>query len=128
MKSAERITTALYSSSPDSLTKLSTKEFKETFRDASLVEILLEPATSVLDMVMKAKCFANESKNHIYYLWVLVLNFCKIVIIVQMMPVESFWLGDCTSIMLNAPITQKFYQSVVTYFRTVFLLFVSVSR
>lgn len=26
-----------------------------------MVDILLEPATSVLDMVMKANCFANEN-------------------------------------------------------------------
>ena len=37
-------------------------EIRETFRGATLVELLLEPATSVLDMAMKANCFANESK------------------------------------------------------------------
>jgi hypothetical protein len=28
-----------------------------------MIDILLQPATSVLDMVMKANCFANESKD-----------------------------------------------------------------
>lgn len=61
MKSAERITAALYSQSSDSLAQLQPSEISETFRGATVVELLLEPATSVLDMVMKANCFANES-------------------------------------------------------------------
>lgn len=62
VQSAERITAALYSKSADSLAQLEPSELSETFRDATMVDILLEPATSVLDMVMKANCFANESK------------------------------------------------------------------
>lgn len=63
LQSAERITAALYSKSADSLAQLQPNELSETFRGATMVDILLEPATSVLDMVMKANCFANESKN-----------------------------------------------------------------
>lgn len=63
LKSAERITEALYSKSADSLARLHPSELNETFRGATMVDILLEPATSVLDMVMKANCFANESKG-----------------------------------------------------------------
>ncbi|XP_046642046.1 tyrosine--tRNA ligase, mitochondrial-like [Daphnia pulicaria] len=61
LKSAERITEALYSKSADSLARLHPSELNETFRGATMVDILLEPATSVLDMVMKANCFANEN-------------------------------------------------------------------
>ncbi|KAK4025619.1 tyrosine--tRNA ligase, mitochondrial-like [Daphnia magna] len=61
LQSAERITAALYSKSADSLAQLQPNELSETFRGATMVDILLEPATSVLDMVMKANCFANEN-------------------------------------------------------------------
>lgn len=63
LKSAERITEALYSKSADSLARLQPSELRETFRGAAMIDILLQPATSVLDMVMKANCFANESKD-----------------------------------------------------------------
>lgn len=61
LKSAERITAVLYSQSSESLAQLQPSEISETFRGATVVELLLEPATSILDLVMKAKCFANES-------------------------------------------------------------------
>ena len=64
LRSAERITAALYSGSSESLAELKPNEIAETFKGASCSELLLEPATTVLHMVMKAKCFANESSYY----------------------------------------------------------------
>jgi len=61
LDSAERITAALYGKSISSLAQLQPSEIKETFKGASVVEILLEPATSILDLAMKAKCFSTEN-------------------------------------------------------------------
>ncbi len=60
LRSAERVTAALYSKSLDSLLELDAAELMETFRGATVVELLLQPATSLLDVAMRAKCFANE--------------------------------------------------------------------
>ena len=62
MKSAERITAALFGDSLDALGQLDADELMETFRGASVVELLLHPAMSLLEMAMKAKCFTTESK------------------------------------------------------------------
>jgi len=62
LESAERITAALYGKSISSLAELKPNEIKETFKGASIVEILLQPATSILDLAMKAKCFPTESE------------------------------------------------------------------
>ena len=62
MKSAERITAALFGDSLDALGQLDADELTETFRGASVVELLLHPAMSLLEMAMKAKCFNTESK------------------------------------------------------------------
>lgn len=62
LRSAERVTAALYGKSSQVLSNLNISEMEETFRGASIVELLMQPATSILDMAMKARCFANESQ------------------------------------------------------------------
>ncbi|XP_067632124.1 tyrosine--tRNA ligase, mitochondrial [Eurosta solidaginis] len=60
LKQAERVTDALYRGSVDGLGELNYDEVKKVFAGATVVEILLEPGTSILDIAMKAKCFNSE--------------------------------------------------------------------
>lgn len=70
MKSAERITAVLYSNSIDALAALKPDEITESFKGATFVEILLQPGITVLDMVLKAQCFANESNPLVQFLFI----------------------------------------------------------
>lgn len=72
MKSAERITAALYSNTIDALAALKPDEITESFKGATFVEILLQPGITVLDMVLKAQCFANESNPLFQFLFLFV--------------------------------------------------------
>lgn len=61
LKTAERVTNALYKGSIDALGELNYKDVKQTFTGATIVEILAEPGISVLDLAMKAKCFPTQN-------------------------------------------------------------------
>ncbi|KAL5276995.1 YARS2 family protein [Megaselia abdita] len=61
LKTAEKVTSALYKGSIDALGELNYKDVKQTFAGATIVEILAEPGISVLDLAMKAKCFPTQS-------------------------------------------------------------------
>lgn len=58
---AQRCTDALYSGTAEALARLSSAELSLLFKEATTVELFLEPGTRVFDVVMKAKCFRHES-------------------------------------------------------------------
>ncbi|XP_022243320.1 tyrosine--tRNA ligase, mitochondrial-like isoform X1 [Limulus polyphemus] len=59
LQSALRATEALFHSTPETLVKLNEEELRQIFQQATVVELLLDPGTTVLDMAMRAKCFVN---------------------------------------------------------------------
>ncbi len=62
LDSAQRCTEALYSESADKLASLTEMELADLFKNAPTAELMLEPGMTVLDVVMKAQCFARISK------------------------------------------------------------------
>ncbi|XP_050671045.1 tyrosine--tRNA ligase, mitochondrial [Leptidea sinapis] len=58
---AREATSAIYSKDINSLISLSSTELEQVFEGAPIVTMLLSPALTVLDLGMKAKCFATES-------------------------------------------------------------------
>ncbi|VVD04555.1 unnamed protein product [Leptidea sinapis] len=58
---AREATSAIYSKDINSLISLSSTELEQMFEGAPIVTLLLSPALTVLDLGMKAKCFATES-------------------------------------------------------------------
>lgn len=54
-------TSALYDNSIDTLSTLSINDICKIFNGATVVELMLEPGITVLQMAMKAKCFLTES-------------------------------------------------------------------
>lgn len=61
LKTAEKVTNALYKGSIDALGDLNYKDVTQVFAGATIVEILAEPGISVLDLAMKAKCFPTQN-------------------------------------------------------------------
>lgn len=61
LKTAQKVTSALYKGSIDALGELNYNDVKQTFAGATIVEILAEPGISILDLAMKAKCFPTQS-------------------------------------------------------------------
>lgn len=63
LESAHRCTKALYDKNPqETLALLSPDELSRLFADASYCELFLDPGTTLFDVVMKAKCFRQESR------------------------------------------------------------------
>jgi len=54
-------TSALYDKSIETLSTLSVSDVLKIFNGATVVELMLEPGITVLNMAMKAKCFLTES-------------------------------------------------------------------
>ena len=67
---AQRCTAVLFKSSVETLASLTEAELNDLFRVAPKTEIHLEPGTTVMETVMKAKCFGREGirLNIIMYL------------------------------------------------------------
>lgn len=59
-------TSALYDNNINTLSTLSVNDVIKIFDGATVVELMLEPGTTVLQMAMKAKCFLTDS--NIFYL------------------------------------------------------------
>lgn len=61
-------TSALYDNKIETLCKLSANDVLNIFKGATIVELMLEPGITVLQMAMKAKCFLTERNIfHIYF-------------------------------------------------------------
>jgi len=60
LQSALRCTEALYSGAPEHLVELSEAELGNLFSNASTVELYLEPGTTLLEAVMRARCFSRS--------------------------------------------------------------------
>ena len=58
--SAERCTKALFQNNPEALSQLSEVEIEELFKNIPVSSLILEPGTTVMDLVMKIKCFGRE--------------------------------------------------------------------
>lgn len=54
-------TSALYDNKIETLSTLSANDVIKIFNGATVVELMLEPGISVLQMAMRAKCFLTES-------------------------------------------------------------------
>lgn len=54
-------TSALYDNSIETLSTLSVNDIIKIFNGATVVELMLEPGITVLNMAMKAKCFLTDS-------------------------------------------------------------------
>lgn len=54
-------TSALYDNKIETLSMLSVNDVFKIFKGATVVELMLEPGISVLQMAMKAKCFLTDS-------------------------------------------------------------------
>lgn len=61
LRSAQRCTDALYSGTAVALSELSSEELRQLFKEATSVELMLEPGTTLFDVVMRAKCFRHDS-------------------------------------------------------------------
>ncbi|VVC38011.1 Aminoacyl-tRNA synthetase, class Ic,Rossmann-like alpha/beta/alpha sandwich fold,RNA-binding S4 [Cinara cedri] len=53
-------TSALYDNNVETLSTLNTNDIYKIFNGATVVELMLEPGITVLQMVMKAKCFLTD--------------------------------------------------------------------
>ena len=62
LATARRCTQLLYHNSSDALVEMSQAELQELFGSAPYTELTLEPGTTILDMVMKAKCFNRTGR------------------------------------------------------------------
>nr|CAD7439483.1 unnamed protein product [Timema bartmani] len=60
LHSALQSSATLYEGSLESLGKLNTSELSHLFEGATVCELLLEPGTTLLDLALRAKCFATE--------------------------------------------------------------------
>ena len=60
--SAERCTEALFKGSAEKLAMLSDEELNDLFRNTPVTELILDPGTTVFDVVMKAKCFGRAGE------------------------------------------------------------------
>ncbi|GAB6025812.1 hypothetical protein CHUAL_011789 [Chamberlinius hualienensis] len=60
LKSALRTTNILYNGTPDLLAKLSEEELEQVFQHASSVSLILNPGTTILQMLLQAKCVGSE--------------------------------------------------------------------
>jgi len=54
-------TSALYDNNIETLSMLSVNDIFKIFNGATIVELMLEPGITVLQMAMKAKCFLTDS-------------------------------------------------------------------
>ncbi|CAG9584475.1 unnamed protein product [Danaus chrysippus] len=61
LERARRATEAIFSKDVKSLVSLTSTELQQVFEGASTVHLLLSPGITVLELGMKAKCFATES-------------------------------------------------------------------
>uniref|UniRef100_A0A1B6C6N0 Tyrosine--tRNA ligase n=1 Tax=Clastoptera arizonana TaxID=38151 RepID=A0A1B6C6N0_9HEMI len=61
LKSALTTTDAMYDSSLDKIAMLNATDLMSIFKGATLVDLLLRPGISVLQMVMEAECFKKEN-------------------------------------------------------------------
>lgn len=61
-------TTALYDNNVETLSKLSVNDVFKIFNGATVVELMLEPGVTVLQMAMKAKCFLTDSNDNFLHL------------------------------------------------------------
>lgn len=61
-------TSALYNQDIETLKTLNVNDIVKIFKGATVVELILEPGISVLQMAMNAKCFLTESMNHHLFL------------------------------------------------------------
>lgn len=61
LQEALTATSALYDNNIETLCKLSFNDVFKIFSGATVVELILEPGLTVLQMAMKAKCFLDES-------------------------------------------------------------------
>lgn len=62
LEQAHRATEAIYSKDVKSLISLSSEDLEQVFNGAPIINLLLSPGISVLELGMKAKCFSTESK------------------------------------------------------------------
>ncbi|XP_044736488.1 tyrosine--tRNA ligase, mitochondrial [Chrysoperla carnea] len=60
VKTAEKVSDALYSNKLKSLEILQANELAQAFEGARTVELLPEPGLTVLDLALKAKCFPSQ--------------------------------------------------------------------
>nr|CAD7430564.1 unnamed protein product [Timema monikensis] len=60
LRSALQSSATLYEGSLEALGKLNTSELSHMFEGATVCELLLEPGTTLLDLALRAKCFATE--------------------------------------------------------------------
>lgn len=61
-------TSSLYDNNIETLSKLNINDILKIFKGATIVELMLEPGITVLQMAMKAKCFLTDSNNNLLYL------------------------------------------------------------
>ncbi|XP_047995666.1 tyrosine--tRNA ligase, mitochondrial [Leguminivora glycinivorella] len=61
LERAQRATEAIYSKDVKSLVTLSSTELEQVFQGAPVVQLLLSPGVTVLELGMKAGCFPTES-------------------------------------------------------------------
>jgi len=54
-------TSALYDNNIETLSMLSVNDIFKIFNGATVVELMLEPGITILQMAMKAKCFLSDS-------------------------------------------------------------------
>ncbi|CAH1794720.1 unnamed protein product, partial [Owenia fusiformis] len=61
LESAIRCTKALWEKSPESLADLHESDLKMLFKNAAGAEMFLDPGTSILDVIVHAKCFGTPA-------------------------------------------------------------------
>lgn len=61
LRSAKRVTNAIYSRDPEALVSLADDELRSMFRHSPAVELMMESGMTTLDLAMSAKCFSTEA-------------------------------------------------------------------
>lgn len=64
----------MYENNIETLSILKVNDVLNIFKGATIVELILEPGITVLQMAMNAKCFLSNSNINVYYLQISTLN------------------------------------------------------
>ena len=60
LRSAKRVTNAIYSRDPEALVLLADAELRSMFRHSPVADLTMESGMTTLDLAMAAKCFRTE--------------------------------------------------------------------
>ena len=77
LRSAKRVTNAIYSRDPEALVSLGDAELRSMFRHSPLAELMMESGMTTLDLAMAAKCFRTEGGQSLgfWFFWAQALKF-----------------------------------------------------